>query len=165
MSIIQSLDLDDNDYITLKTSNITNKNIPSSFTIFKKYAFISDLIKTAFSDETKEVELSLNLIDNTTMYYIIDFMNYCKGDDTTNVPNFPLTQSFENSFNDKWFYHFINNISSDPLQIGNLIKYSDYLCINSLLHMCCAQIASVLQKNPVDKFNEIMISYFPNYSI
>lgn len=162
--IIESLDLDEHKNEHTPNDILLKSNDNKCFTVKQNYACISDLIKVAIEGDRDAKEILLNVSGNI-LSYIVKYMNIKKGD--TNIvtldngnpiikPTLEQACGSKNE-NDKWEAKFINEIYFENKKIiHDMVESSNYLSINSLLHLCCACIGyNLTGKNEKDIKQEL----------
>lgn len=139
----------------------TTEFIPlETFTIPRKYALISDVIKMALEQDENCTELPLTIASEYYGFnYVIEYMNIAKGKPQDIVPA-PLLYSEDFKKNIKtqpWMAEFIERVyNGDVENLYNMCHLALYLNINCLLHLACARIAGVLKKTPLEKIKDVL---------
>lgn len=167
MNTINEMNIESLDFEDRKDEQVTNdillrSNDNKCFTVKRSYAFISEVIKTGIEGDKDATEIPLNVSGNM-LSYIVKYMNTKKGD--TNIVTLnngqpilkpTLEQSCGNEKN-KWEAKFVNEIYFENKKIiHELVEASNYLSINSLLHLCCACIGyNLTGKNENDIKQEL----------
>ncbi len=127
-----------------KTINLISRNNFQPFNINKKYVKISKFINTLLLQNKNLQEINI-WVETDILDYIIEYMNYRKGDcsliNKTNLDFF-------------WYNNFM-----DKIKEGNLIKLinsADYMNIDCLLHLACKRLVKNI-KNKTPSVNIIII--------
>jgi S-phase kinase-associated protein 1 len=170
------LGLDD----TINSNIILTSNDNSSFTIPKKYAMISNTIKTTLSsedfkqeeDENDTVVLPLDL-EGDILALIVEYMKMREGSELVilnmrdNVErkkeefNFVRRKNFEkckggDSDIPKREADFIRTFYRNRRLLYGVCEAANYLHIESLLHICCAVIACIMKGKSPEELKVIM---------
>lgn len=145
-----SLDSDDNDtMITLRS------NDDKLFSIEKKNV-ISGLVKTAMEGDNTAKEIPVN-VHSKTLQIIVDYMNKKNGN-PKRVISQPLKDNIlSNSVSneDKWEVEFIEKLKPNE-ELWSIVEMCNYMDIESLLHLSCAKVASLVKGKSDKEIKVIM---------
>lgn len=150
--VIQSLDADIKDDITLKSKE------GESFVIPRAYAVISNLIKVSFEKDQTETELGLSSVDSEILRYVVEYMQHHQGKEGE-IPSKPLrSKIMKEVCTDKWDADFIDKIGDheDDKLIFKLTLAANYMDIKCLLHLACAKVASKIKGKPIEEIKKIL---------
>jgi S-phase kinase-associated protein 1 len=150
--VIQSLDADIKDDITLKSKE------GDSFIIPRAYAVISNLIKVSFEKDQTETELGLSSVDSKILRYVVEYMQHHQGKEGE-IPSKPLrSKVMKEVCTDQWDADFIDKIGDheDDKLIFKLTLAANYMDIKCLLHLACAKVASKIKGKPIEEIKKIL---------
>ena len=162
----ESLSLDETEL------NFTIKLVSKENTEFEctlKEIQCSNVLVVAFKDlnydETENTNIKLSNIDNETLKYIVDYLKYHNGVEPP-LPEKPVRSNNMNEITTEWMAEFIDSIvKKDILILYKVISAANYLYINSLLHICCAKIASMIKGIPIDKIKNTLLQKSENNDV
>jgi len=107
-------------------------------------------------------DIVLQNIDGETLGHIVQFLKEHNGTEPP-LPEKPVKSKDMKDVTTEWMAKFIDDIvNKDITQLYKVISAANYLFINSLLHICCAKVASMLKGIPID---EIKNTLLPNSNI
>mmetsp|Transcript_9876 Transcript_9876/g.13751 ORF Transcript_9876/g.13751 Transcript_9876/m.13751 type:complete len:185 (+) Transcript_9876:77-631(+) len=124
----------------------------------KKYAFISQVIKTSLENDpdTKE-SLPIMGVNMETLEHIVKYMNHHKGSEPPIVEKPLRNKKMSENVKDKWDAPFIDGIADKSKQaLYDLILAANYMDIKALLHLGCAKVASLIKGQPLERIREIL---------
>lgn len=147
------LDLDDSSSGS-KELEITSKD-NKKFAVTRKNAGISVLIKQAIETEDTTESLPLSEVTGDILKLVVKYMNQWKGEEPQ-IPAKPLKNKEMSKVTDAWSAKFIDDVGKDKETLYNLILAANYMNINSLLHLGCAKVASLIKGQPLEKIKEIL---------
>ena len=175
-----SLDVDTSDdvIITLVSNDkvsyqVTLKEIKCSNLLLAAFDGYVDPLKPLDNKEEEKKEETLSIdkhnneillqnIDGEILHYIVQFLKEHNGTEPV-LPEKPVKSKEMKEITTEWMAKFIDDIvKKDISQLYKVISAANYLFINSLLHICCAKIASMLKGIPID---EIKNTLLPNSKI
>ena len=138
---------DNNDLIRLISKD--NKE----FTLTKKAADLSGLIKNLKDETTPDSAIPLNEVDDKTLERVIQYLNKFNGEAPPEIEK-PLKSSVLKEVTDSWSAEFIEELDLEALT--NLTVTANYLDIPSLLELATAKLASMCK----DKSEEEIFKSF-----
>jgi S-phase kinase-associated protein 1 len=137
------------------TINLISKD-DVKFTVEKKNAVMSGLIKTSLESDLTVSELHLSCVEGDILKYIVDFMNHHAGEDIPLVSR-PLSSKYmKDVVVDQWDAVFIDQLGENLKKLYDVILCANYLDIRGLLHLGCAKTASLIKGQPLEKIKEIL---------
>jgi hypothetical protein len=151
-----SLSLDDDDnsdrLINLVASDA------SSIAVTVKYTYLSKLIKVALETDSQASELALPYIKNDKfLLCVVNFFNLIKG---TALPEIvkPIKSSKLNEVVDPKYAEYVFQIVSEFGMefLYELINIANYLQCDSLLMLCCAQVACYVKSKSIEEITAIL---------
>jgi len=142
----------DDDVGTIK---LTSKD-GREFVIEKKFAFISNLVKTSLDSDPAATELPMPGVKSDVLAKVIEYMSYHKGQDPPIIEKPLRSKAMKDVCRDVWDADFIDRIADNRQQLYDLILAANYMDIKSLLHLGCAKVASLIKGQPLEKFKEIL---------
>ncbi|MDD4931388.1 MAG: hypothetical protein PHG66_04575 [Candidatus Colwellbacteria bacterium] len=150
---IASLDIDENKEMKHEFINLKSKD-GKIFRVPRGNANISDLVFAAIEGEPDAEEVPLPSVKADVLTHIVEYMNKKKGDKTVVVVK-PLKVTMEDSCpGGKWDAEFINKVAEDKSLLRAMVMASNYMAINSLLHLSCARVGLSLKGKSKEKMME-----------
>jgi hypothetical protein len=160
---IFGLDEVEEQYINIiHTKDLQNPSadIIKTYTINKKYTRHCKLFNTML--ECEDYLQDLYISDYVSSYSLdkcIEYLNHHKNLDIQ-LPVLPLqSKLLSDAWTDIWDVEFINNIFKESIECDKLydiIKASDYLDINALLHLGCSQIGVIIKNSRIDEVDKML---------
>jgi len=127
------------------------------FTVDKKYAFISNLVKTSMEQDASATEIPMPGVKGDILARVVDYMNHHKGTEPPIIEKPLRSKVMKEVCKDSWDAEFINSIGdSDRQKLYDLILAANYMDIKGLLHLGCAKVASLIKGQPLEKIKEIL---------
>jgi len=159
-----SLSLDNNESLSTIVKLVSKDSV--SFECTFKEIQCSKLLITAFNDLKNDNQndidnncINLTNIDGEILKYIVEFLKHHNGEEPP-LPEKPVKSKDMKEITNEWMAEFIDNIVKKDIHIlYKVISASNYLFINSLLHICCAKIASMIKGIPIDKIKNTLLTY------
>jgi S-phase kinase-associated protein 1 len=129
----------------------------TEFDIDRKFAMISNLIKTMAEGDESTTTFPVPNVKEGTMKHIIKFMNHHEGKDCQK-PEQPLKNKDLSKLEEvtEWDANFIAEISENRQELYDLILAANYMDIQGLLHLGCAKVASLIKGEPLEKIKDIL---------
>jgi len=144
---------DDNQptYITLTTKDGGSQRVN------KAYACISKVLATTLESDPTATEVPLNEpeINASILADVAAYIEHHKGTEPAIVEK-PLRSKLMKEVTTAWCAEFIDRIGEDRKKLYAMISCANYLDIQSLLHLGCAKVASLIKGQPLDKIKEIL---------
>lgn len=137
-------------------TNVTLKSTDGfSVAVLRGHAFMSDLVKTSLENDPDTSELTLQ-VKADVLKLVVDYMNHHKGVDP-GVPPKPLqSKRMKEVVKDSWDADWIDDIGKNRSTLYALILAANYMSINSLLHLGCAKVASIIKGQPLEKIRDLL---------
>jgi len=149
---VESLSLDDDSGV-IRLISKDGKEFP----IEKKYAFISNLVKTSMDSDSSASDLPMPGVRGDILQKVVEYLVYHKGLDCP-APDKPLRSSvMKDVCKDPWDADYIDRIGDNREQLYQLILAANYMDIKSLLHLGCAKVASLIKGAPLEKTKDILM--------
>jgi len=126
------------------------------FTVSKKYAFISILIKTSIENDVTATSVPLPGVDSQILELVVKYMEHHKGTELPPVESPLKSTKMKDVCTDSWDADFIDDIGNIRQHLYDLILAANYMDIKSLLHLGLAKVASLIKGQPLDKLKEIL---------
>jgi len=127
----------------------------TTFDVDKRSAFISQLIKTSLESDTSATQLELTL-NGRVLRGIVEYMQHHNGIEPPIVEKPLRSKVMKDVCRDQWDADWIDRIGTERQYLYDLILGANYLHINSLLHLACAKVASLIKGQPLDKIKDIL---------
>jgi len=147
-------DLDD-DKQSLKPLKILSKD-NKEFTLERKHALISTLIKTSLENDDKAEDVPIPGVTAAVLELVVDYMKEHKGVEPPIIEKPLRSKVMKDICPHKWDADYIDKIGETRQQLYDLILAANYLDIKSLLHLGCAKVASLIKGQPLEKIKEIL---------
>ena len=126
------------------------------FNVDKKNACISHLIKVIFDSDETTTSIPIPGVNSSTLSKIVEYMTHHKGVEPSIIEK-PLRSKVMNDVcQDNWDAKFIDSIGENKQELYDIILAANYMDINSLLHLGCAKVASLIKGQPLDKIKDIL---------
>lgn len=119
-----------------------------SYTLSKKQAELSILLKNTIQDFQGDIVVPLTEIDGKTIERVVDYLTHYNGEIPIEIEK-PLKSSEMSEVTDTWSANFVDSLVLDDLV--ELTVASNFLEINSLLDLCCAKLASTVKNKSEDE--------------
>lgn len=126
------------------------------FEIDKKSAFISELVRISLEQDPDSKQVVIPGVDARIMRYVVDYMKHHKGVEPPIVPKPLRSSEMKNVCSDPWDADFIDDVGKTMRTLYDVILASNYLNINSLLHLGCAKVASRIKGKPLEQVKNIL---------
>lgn len=126
-----------------------------SYDVKKKHAYISELVKTSFTDKDA-TELPLPNVKDETLEKIVEYMNHHKGKLPPEIEKPLKSTVMKEVCVDQWDAEYIDKIAADKALLYDMISSSNYMDIKRLLHLGCAKVACLIKGQPKEKIKEIL---------
>jgi len=147
-----SLSLDEESGKPLK---LTSKD-KREFTIDRKFAFISTLVKTSLENDDTSQEVPIPGVSGNILELVYHYMTHHKGTEPPLVEKPLRSKLMKDVVSDKWDAEYIDRIGENRQQLYDLILAANYMDVKSLLHLGCAKVASLIKGQPLEKIKEIL---------
>jgi S-phase kinase-associated protein 1 len=167
---MDSLALENNDILSLDNDNNIEKYIilkSKDNVVYKltaKEALLSNLFKNILScnntenddenddENNNEVKIDYN---SDVVEAIVSFLIHHNGVAPLEISK-PLSSSNMNDVTTEWCASFLVKYAKKKKFLYDLVNASNYLDIQSLLHLCCAKIASLIKGTQLDKIKDVL---------
>lgn len=126
------------------------------FTIEKKLIYISNLIRTTLQMDPTAVEIPVPGVKSEILALIVQYCQHHKGIQPPIIPKPLRHKEMKLVCSDIWDANFIDKVGDKRSHLYDLILASNYLDINSLVHLGCAKVASLIKGQPLEKIKEIL---------
>ena len=151
MEDVSSLDEDETDVeITLESKD------GKKFKITKKWASVSNLIKTTTDQDKSAHEVPIPGVQSAVLKLVVEYMNHHQGSEPEIIPKPLRSKEMKSVCPDEWDATFIDKIGEKRQDLYDLILAANYLDIKALLHLGCAKVASLIKGQPLEKIKEIL---------
>jgi len=126
------------------------------FTIEKKNAFISNLVKTTLDQDAAATEVPIPGVESAILEKVIEYMQHHKGTEPPIIPKPLRSKEMKQVCSDVWDATYIDKIGETRQDLYDLILAANYMDIKSLLHLGCAKVASLIKGQPLEKIKDIL---------
>lgn len=123
------------------------------FTVSKKAAELSNLIKNTLVDMTSEDTIPLLEVDEKSLERIVVYLNKWNGETPPEIDK-PLKSGLMKEVTDEWSAGFVDDLTLEGLT--NLTVAANFMEIIPLLDLACAKLASLCK----DKTEEEIFKSF-----
>jgi len=138
-----------------KPLKLTSKD-KKEFTIDRKYAFISTLVKTSLENDELSNEVPIPGVTGNILELVFKYMEHHKGTEPPLVEKPLRSKLMKDVVTDKWDAEYIDRLGENRQQLYDLILAANYMDVKSLLHLGCAKVASLIKGQPLEKIKEIL---------
>jgi len=150
--VVKGLD-DDKD--AGKPLKLTSKD-KKEFTVERKHAFISTLVKTSLENDDKAEEVPIPGVQGAILELVVNYMKEHKGVEPPIIEKPLRSKVMKDVCPHKWDADYIDKIGDTRQMLYDLILAANYMDIKSLLHLGCAKVASLIKGQPLEKIKEIL---------
>jgi len=127
-----------------------------SFTVERKQAFISTLVKTALDNDDKAEDVPIPGVSGAILELVVFYMKEHKGVEPPIIEKPLRSKVMKDVCPHKSDADFIDKVGENRQQLYDLILAANYCDIRSLLHLGCAKVASLIKGQPLEKIKEIL---------
>ncbi len=155
---IQGLSLDTNtanDIIYL-ISNEAQTDETLKLSITKKQASNSKLFSTTIDSDPNVIDIPLPEIKQSILIYIVDFLVHYNGE-TIPMPEKPARSEHMKDNTTEWNANFIDSIAKNKLELYALISAANFIHCESLLHLACCKVASMIKNIPLSEIKKTLM--------
>jgi len=138
-----------------KPLKLTSKD-KKEFTVDRKHAFISTLVKTSLETDDTSQEVPIPGVAGNILELVVQYMTHHKGTEPPLVEKPLRSKLMKDVVSDKWDAEYIDRIGDNLQQLYDLILAANYMDVKSLLHLGCAKVASLIKGQPLEKIKEIL---------
>lgn len=143
--------LDDNCSSLTLTSSDQKK-----FTIERKHAFISKLVKISMDQDEEADDVPIPGVSGNVLAYIVEYMKHHKGTEP-DLPERPLkSKHMKDLCKDHWDATFIDTLGKERLRLYEVILAANYMDMNKLMHLCCIKVATSIKNQPLEKIKALL---------
>jgi len=126
------------------------------FTVERKQAFISTLVKTSLENDDKADEVPIPGVTGAILDLVVAYMKEHKGVEPPIIEKPLRSKVMKDVCPHKPDADYIDKIGDNRQQLYDLILAANYMDIKSLLHLGCAKVASLIKGQPLEKIKEIL---------
>jgi S-phase kinase-associated protein 1 len=128
------------------------------FDLTRKQALVSKLIEAALSNDvnTQEIQV-LSKYKDVEISKIVEFLKHHDGEEPA-IPEKPLRSKKMREVTTEWCADFVDQISKNRDLLYKVIDLANYFDIPSLLHICCAKVASLIKGEKLENIKKILTS-------
>jgi len=126
------------------------------FSLEKKFAFISNLVKTSMEQDTNATDIPMPGVKGDILFQVVEYMKHHKGTEPPIIEKPLRSKVMKEVCKDVWDAEFIDRIGEDRQRLYDLILAANYMDIKGLLHLGCAKVASLIKGQPLEKIKDIL---------
>jgi len=145
----------DDDKDAAKPLKLVSKD-KKEFTVERKQAFISTLVKTSLENDDKADEVPIPGVTGAILDLVVAYMKEHKGVEPPIIEKPLRSKVMKDVCPHKPDADYIDKIGDNRQQLYDLILAANYMDIKSLLHLGCAKVASLIKGQPLEKIKEIL---------
>merc|ERR1719471_1011110 len=145
--------LDDNESIETLILK-SGSDSPQSFPISRKAAELSKFVTTILEGDSEATTIEVRQVPAQTMKRVIEYLQHHKGEEPQALPCPVRSIHMAQIVSDKWDATWIDAL--DKKSIFEVILAANYMNINSLLHLGCAKIATLIKQLDQKEINRII---------
>jgi S-phase kinase-associated protein 1 len=135
----------------------------TSFTLPKKCAFMSNLVKITSEQDRSETHINVK-IDSHSLANIVSYLNHHDGVKPKEIKKPLRSLDMSKIVDDAWDAKFINSFPQEELK--EIITAANYMDIQPLLQLACAKVASLIKGKTNEEikklFEEGKVGFVPN---
>ena len=147
----EELGLDDDEtQITL----IPSGDNPAGLSINRNYAKMSKLVSNILEGDADANEIQVKQVDGDTLKLIGEYLDHHKGVEPAPRSKQVRSVKMEKIVEDSWDATFINKLQKG--QLFQLILGANYMDVDSLLHLGCAKIATMIKGKSPEEIKQIL---------
>jgi len=128
-----------------------NSKDGKSYTVERKHAFISNLIKTGLENDDKADEFPVPGVTSAVLEKVVEYLSHHKGTEPPIIEKPLRSKVMRDVCSDKWDAEYIDRIGETRQLLYDLILAANYMDIKGLLHLGCAKVASLIKGQPLEK--------------
>lgn len=145
----------DDDASSGKPLKLSSKD-KKEFTVERKHAFISTLVKTSLENDDAAEEVPIPGVTGAILELVVNYLKEHKGVEPPIIEKPLRSKVMKDVCPYKWDAEYIDKIGETRQQLYDLILAANYMDIKSLLHLGCAKVASLIKGQPLEKIKEIL---------
>ena len=164
MSIVEqtdmSLSLDDS--TVMESQMIALVSVEGTrFELTRKQLSLSKFVQTALSNDqnTNEIPVSSSYKD-TAIAKVVEFLRHHDGEAPA-IPEQPLRSKKMKEVTTEWCADFVDTVGKNRDLLYKVIEVANYFDIPSLLHICCAKVASLIKGEKLEDIKGILLNNEP----
>ena len=151
-----SLDAEDDSGTIILSSKPSGSGEAKEFSIDKKNALISILVKQALETDPSAERIPVPMVEAAILEKIVQYMNHWKGTEAAVIEK-PLRQKELSAVTNSFDADFIDGIDNASRQdLYDIILAANYMGIEGLLHLGNAKVASLIKGQPLEKIKDIL---------
>lgn len=123
-----------------------------------KYTVLSKLITAALENDDQAIELPLPYIKNAAhLRFVVEFFDLCKGVALPDIPKPVKSSKLEENVEQKYADYVLRIVTEYGMPfLYELINIANYLQCDSLLMLCCAQVACFVKSKSVEEISALL---------
>ena len=134
-----------------------------SFEIEVKAAYLSKLVETTMESDATADSVPIPFVQEDILKLIVEYLRHHNGVEPPEIQKPVRAKNMKDACDDKWSGEFIDAIGNNRKQLYDLILAANYMDINSLLHLGCAKVASLIKGKPTEEIDDILaVEQAPN---
>ncbi len=157
-----------NDSLSLDDSTVSDNEMIALITsagarveLTRKQASLSKLIQTALSNDMKTTEIPVsNKYNEVEIGKMVEFLKHHEGEAPA-IPEQPLRSKKMSEVTTEWCAEFVDSIGKNRDLLYKVIDIANYFDIPSLLHICCAKVASLIKGEKLEDIKKILLNNDP----
>lgn len=135
---------------------ILQSNDGAEFKIPREFALISKLVSASVYGEPAAKKLPILRVTGDTLKLVVEYMQHHKSVEPNIIPKPLRSKNMQDVVDDPWDAQFIDRVGEDRHQLYDLVSAANYMDIDSLLHLGCAKVASIIKGQPLEKIKELL---------
>ena len=148
------------DDIVIEDTIILISKDTTKFTIRKKALYGSVFLKTIIEGDPSVKEIELPSVNANTLTYIVQYLESLVGEEEIEIIPKIKSNVFSENVKRDIDVQFVNNLmrnhSTAKKELYDLIEASNYMDINSLLHLLCTKVACMLKGRSLEDISKII---------
>ena len=126
------------------------------FTLSKKAAFISKLVKEALEKDVDATEIPIPGAKGNILQLVVNYMVHHDGQEPPIIEKPLRSKKMSEVCKDGFDSEFIDKIGEDRQQLYDFILTTNYMDCKVALHLGCAKVASLIKGQPLEKIQGIL---------
>jgi len=139
------------------------------FKVSREYAMISTRVSDSLRDQRTSSsfindaaenvggEVRLEEVCARALGHIVEYMDHHQGTEPPILERPLRSKRLSDVCSDRWDADYIDRIGDNSrVQLYELIIGANYMGVNSLLHLGCAKVASLIKGQPLERIRELL---------
>jgi S-phase kinase-associated protein 1 len=126
-------------------------------TVSKKACELSLTLMNALTSEDASDQIVCGDTDGAILKLAVDYLEHHQGTKPPELPKPLPSADLKAAVKDEWDATFIDGVFKDKkANLYSLVRAANWLGCDSLMHLTCAKIASLMKGQPLEKLKDIL---------